>query len=379
MNPTRRRALQELRQMVLDALGGHEAEIWLFGSCARGEVMQHSDIDVAILPRSDLPEDFFSKLSEAVEHDSVRCGSRRFAARGPHAAGGNTARRREMERLGRRLSEAAAALAKLDELAGKNERSLVERDSAVLRLIFTYEAVWKACQKLLAALENLSAASPNATIRAARNLGWLSDEDARAAIKLGEERNLAVHMYRDQVGEEIERHLAAHAALLHRWLDALRQRAAEGEEPTPSETYQLFERAMEERKQILCTYGGSRRELCPVILGHSQGEEKALTYQFGGESKSGLRRWKCLRLSEVSDAQVRDGPWDAGSRHSQKQTCVEIVDLDVNPDSPYNPKRLLSAASPVATGRTRRRPKREGAAAGPPSRRKARTRPTRRK
>ena len=112
-----------------------------------------------------------------------------------------------MERLERRISEAAAALARLDELATRNERSLVERDSAILRLIFTYEAVWKACQKLLAALENVSAASPNATIRAARSLGWLSDEDARAAIRLGEERNLAVHMYRDDVGAQIERHL----------------------------------------------------------------------------------------------------------------------------------------------------------------------------
>ncbi len=131
-----------------------------------------------------------------------------------------------MERLDRRVAEAAAALVRLDELAGKSERTLVERDSAVLRLMFTYEAVWKACQKLLAALENLSAASPNATIRAARNLGWLTDEDARAAIKLGEQRNLAVHMYRDDVGNAIERQLAANAALLHRWLDALQQQAA---------------------------------------------------------------------------------------------------------------------------------------------------------
>jgi len=76
-----------------------------------------------------------------------------------------------MERLDRRLAEAAAALATLDELAGKSERSLVERDGAVLRLIFSYEAVWKACQKVLAALENASAASPNATIRVARALG----------------------------------------------------------------------------------------------------------------------------------------------------------------------------------------------------------------
>jgi hypothetical protein len=94
-----------------------------------------------------------------------------------------------MERLKWRLTEATAALATLDELVGKDKRTLVERDSAVLRRIYTYEAVWKVCQKLLSALENVSAASPNATIRAARSLGWLSDEDARAAIKLGEERN----------------------------------------------------------------------------------------------------------------------------------------------------------------------------------------------
>ena len=260
-----------------------------------------------------------------------------------------------MERLDRRLSEAAAALATLDELVGKDERSLVERDGAVLRLIYTYEAIWKACQKLLATLENISAGSPNATIRAARNLGWLSDEDARAAIKLGEERNLAVHMYRDRVGEQIEQHLAAHVALLHRWLEALRQRAVEIEGSGPSQTYQLFEQAMAERKQILCMYDAYERELCPVILGHTREEEKALTYQFGGESTGELRpggQWKCLLLSKVSKTRLRDGPWHAGSRHSRTQTCVEIVDLDVNPKSPYSPKRRLPNAPKASTDRT---------------------------
>jgi hypothetical protein len=84
-----------------------------------------------------------------------------------------------MERLDRRLAEATAALARLDELVVKSERTLVERDSAVLRLIYSYEAVWKACQKVLSALENVSAASPNASIRAARALGWLSDARLR--------------------------------------------------------------------------------------------------------------------------------------------------------------------------------------------------------
>ena len=37
----------------------------------------------------------------------------------------------------------------------------------------------------------------------------------------------------------------------------------------PSPTYKLFERAMRDGQQIVCTYDGHRRELCPIILGHS--------------------------------------------------------------------------------------------------------------
>jgi hypothetical protein len=57
-------------------------------------------------------------------------------------------------------------------------------------------------------------------------LGWLSDEDAQAAISVGRDRNLAVHMYRGQLGTEIGQRLAAHADLLRRWLRAMQQRAA---------------------------------------------------------------------------------------------------------------------------------------------------------
>ncbi|HUC70943.1 MAG TPA: nucleotidyltransferase substrate binding protein [Stellaceae bacterium] len=103
---------------------------------------------------------------------------------------------------------------------------MVERDGAILRLIYTFEAVWKACQQLLAEREGVEVASPNATIRAARRLGWLSDDDAQDAITVGHVRNLAVHMYRGEIGAEIARRLAAHAAVLRRWLAALETRAA---------------------------------------------------------------------------------------------------------------------------------------------------------
>lgn len=112
----------------------------------------------------------------------------------------------------------------------------------------------------------------------------------------------------------------------------------------PSSTYALFAQAIAERKQVLCRYDGYARELCPVILGHSDGHEVALVYQFAGDSKSGLPpqgQWKCLRLAKASDVQLRDGPWRAGASHNRPQSCVDDVDLDVNPDSPYRPRRRL--------------------------------------
>jgi hypothetical protein len=112
----------------------------------------------------------------------------------------------------------------------------------------------------------------------------------------------------------------------------------------PSPTYKLFAQAMISRKQILCIYDGYPRAICPAILGHSKGEEKALVYQFAGGSSKGLPlegQWKCFLLARVNDIRLRDGPWHAGSSHQQPQSCVEDVDLDVNPASPYNPRRRL--------------------------------------
>jgi hypothetical protein len=112
----------------------------------------------------------------------------------------------------------------------------------------------------------------------------------------------------------------------------------------PSLVYDLFSQAIAGRKQVLCQYDSLRRELCPVILGHTKGQEKALTYQFGGQSRSGLPRhgaWRCLWLDRVRNVELRDGPWRVGDNHTRPQGCVEAVDLDVNPSSPYNPTRRL--------------------------------------
>jgi hypothetical protein len=110
----------------------------------------------------------------------------------------------------------------------------------------------------------------------------------------------------------------------------------------PSATYELFAQAIAERRQILCVYDGYPRALCPIILGRTRGEEMALAYQFAGGSSSRLPpggQWKCLKLGKIRNAELRDGRWHSGSHHNQPQSCVEDVDLDINPASPYAPRR----------------------------------------
>lgn len=57
--------------MIFDALGDRKAKVWLFGSCARGDVRQHSDIDIAILPRDELPAGFFAALAADIEESPI--------------------------------------------------------------------------------------------------------------------------------------------------------------------------------------------------------------------------------------------------------------------------------------------------------------------
>jgi predicted nucleotidyltransferase len=71
LSEARRQALETLRRIVLDALAGHDAAVYLFGSMAGGDVRHASDIDVAILPRADLPGSFFAELADAIEESTI--------------------------------------------------------------------------------------------------------------------------------------------------------------------------------------------------------------------------------------------------------------------------------------------------------------------
>jgi len=112
-----------------------------------------------------------------------------------------------------------------------------------------------------------------------------------------------------------------------------------------SAIYDLFVTAMIEEKQIACVFHGRPRVLSIIILGHTDGEERALAWQTGGESSKPLPpggAWRAVTLAEVTNVHLLDSKLRRGTRKTGTQHWVADVDLDVNPDSPYRPQRQLA-------------------------------------
>lgn len=102
-----------------------------------------------------------------------------------------------------------------------------------------------------------------------------------------------------------------------------------------SATYQIFRQAIVNKQQIVCNYNGLYREVCPHTLGLTNGREQVLSFQFAGQSSKGLPpggEWRCMKLDDVTDAKIKDGPWHTNSKHTRPQTCVKQVDIEVDHD-----------------------------------------------
>ncbi len=132
-----------------------------------------------------------------------------------------------MERLRERLAIAERALESLNELLVRERPSKVERDAAIQRFEYTVEACWRAAQRDLLVVEGLTVGSPKGCLRASREVGLLSEEQAVTGLEMIDDRNLTVHTYSDALAERIYGNLRRYADLLTRWLDAMADRAKE--------------------------------------------------------------------------------------------------------------------------------------------------------
>jgi hypothetical protein len=102
-----------------------------------------------------------------------------------------------------------------------------------------------------------------------------------------------------------------------------------------SSVYEIVRKAIADKHTVVATYQGHVREMCPHVIGQKNGREQALFYQFGGTSNSGpivpgaANNWRCIPLDGLSQVSTRPGPWHTAANHSQAQTCVDQIDLEV--------------------------------------------------
>ncbi len=101
-----------------------------------------------------------------------------------------------------------------------------------------------------------------------------------------------------------------------------------------SQNYEIVKSAIANKTSIKAMYHGKLRFLSPHTLGHTDGHEQALFYQFDGESNSrpiipgSTQNWRCLKLSDIEILGSID-EWHTAENHSTTQHCVQEVDVEV--------------------------------------------------
>ncbi len=97
----------------------------------------------------------------------------------------------------------------------------------------------------------------------------------------------------------------------------------------------LVRAAVETRRPISALYKNRRRLLGPHPLGRNkEGQLRALHYQYGSESESGLKpagspdNWRCVALDKRTRVELLNGGWQTAPNHSRPASCVPYADVD---------------------------------------------------
>jgi nucleotidyltransferase substrate binding protein (TIGR01987 family) len=129
-----------------------------------------------------------------------------------------------MERLKQRLTMAEKALATFEEVMRIESPSAIERDAAIQRFEYTFEAVWKAAKQVLLDIEGIDVASPKGVVRSCREVGLLNDEETIVALQMADDRNLTVHIYNEALSLEIYSRLQDYVSFFRTWLTRMQKR-----------------------------------------------------------------------------------------------------------------------------------------------------------
>lgn len=103
------------------------------------------------------------------------------------------------------------------------------------------------------------------------------------------------------------------------------------------DTYALLAEAIRTKQQVVARYHGEERIFSPHALGTKQGIEHVLVYQFAGGSVTGLPpggEWRCLSVDELSEIRLESGAWHTSPNVFNPQSCLDDVDVVVEPLPP---------------------------------------------
>jgi nucleotidyltransferase substrate binding protein (TIGR01987 family) len=130
-----------------------------------------------------------------------------------------------MERLQERIAMAERVLKAFEEVMTISNPSSIERDAAIQRFEFTFEALWKAAKQMLFDIEGIDVGSPKGVIRSCREVGIFTDTETTHALEMVNDRNLTVHTYNEALAIEIYEHLWYYLQLMQRWLEKIKVKA----------------------------------------------------------------------------------------------------------------------------------------------------------
>jgi hypothetical protein len=106
----------------------------------------------------------------------------------------------------------------------------------------------------------------------------------------------------------------------------------------PRDPYDALKHAIAHKQQVVATYNGAVRELCPHVLGTKGERRHVLAYQFGGRGsddqpvKAG---WRCFDVDRLQNLATRSGPWHSAANVYNPQSCLDVVDVVVQAFPPW--------------------------------------------
>ncbi|MEA1992060.1 MAG: HI0074 family nucleotidyltransferase substrate-binding subunit [Thermodesulfobacteriota bacterium] len=126
-----------------------------------------------------------------------------------------------MELVKRKVNTARKALKTLQELLDKDSPSIVERDAAIQRFEYTFEAVWKAGKLFLREVEGLEIGSPKGVMRSFLQVGLLAEDQTALGLSMVDDRNLTSHTYNESLADQIYGQLGTYSDLMAKWVSAM--------------------------------------------------------------------------------------------------------------------------------------------------------------